>query len=164
LQQATTIVKIHMLLKTNTPMNAEIAEEQDTVELDGETEAVHAQLNQLTSKKLQYLPPGKFGQQSRGAGNRTIGQTGKPNTNFKAVICCVCRKKGHLQDECYTCIAKGLPCVHANGVRLKSQPPTPLTRMGRVAEIGQQEANGGHHGGESLLLCKTPLLSQWQII
>jgi hypothetical protein len=29
----------------------EIADNQDNVELDGEIEAVHAQLNQLTSKK-----------------------------------------------------------------------------------------------------------------
>jgi hypothetical protein len=61
-------------------------------------------------------------------------------------VVCV-RKKGHFQDKCYTHIAKGLPCVDANGVPLKNQPPTPPFRTGRVAEIGQQGAVGGHHGG-----------------
>jgi hypothetical protein len=36
LQQAITLVKIHMPLKTNTPMVNEVAEEQEALELDGE--------------------------------------------------------------------------------------------------------------------------------
>jgi hypothetical protein len=37
-KQAITLEKIHMPLKTNTPMVAEITDDQDTVELDGEIE------------------------------------------------------------------------------------------------------------------------------
>jgi hypothetical protein len=45
-----------MPLKTNTPMVAEITEEQDTVELDVEIEAALAQLNRLTSKNCNIDP------------------------------------------------------------------------------------------------------------
>jgi hypothetical protein len=147
-QQAITLEKIHTPLKTNTPMVNEIADEQENFELDGEIEAVRAQLNRSTSKKSQYKSQGKF-TPSGGSGYRNNGQQGNPsqNSNFKDVICRVCKKKGHFQDKCFTCIAKGLPCVDANGVPLKNQPPTPPPRAGRVAEIGQQGAMGGHHGG-----------------
>jgi hypothetical protein len=82
---------------------------------------------------------------------------GKPNTNFKDIICCVCKKKGHFQDKSYTRIPKGLPCVDANGVPLKSQSLTPPSRTGRVAKIGQQGSAGGHHGGVPLILEYSPV-------
>jgi hypothetical protein len=44
-QQAIILEKIHMPLKTITPMVNEISEDQDPVELVGEIEAVRAQLN-----------------------------------------------------------------------------------------------------------------------
>ncbi len=146
-QQAITLEKIHTPLKaTMAAAVNEIADEQDNCELDGEIEAVRAQLNRLTSKKSQYR--GKFTPSGGGSGYRNNGQQGKPaQTNFKEVICRVCKKKGHFQDKCFTRLAKGLPCVDANGVPLKNQPPTPPPRAGRVAEIGQQGATGGHHGG-----------------
>ena len=46
-----------------------------------------------------------------------------------------------MQDKCFTRIRKGLPCVDANGVPLKNQPPTP--QQGRVAEIGTSNQSGG---------------------
>jgi hypothetical protein len=147
-QQAITLEKIHTPLKTNMPAVNEIADEQDNDEIDGEIEAVRAQLNRLTSKKSQYRPQGKFNP-SGGSGYRNNGQQGKSsqNSNLRDVICRVCKKKGHFQDKCFTRIAKGLPCVDANGVPLKNQPPTPPPRAGRVAEIGQQGEMSGHHGG-----------------
>jgi hypothetical protein len=100
-QQAITLEKIHTPLKTNSPMVNEIAKENENSELEGEIEAVRAQLQRLTSKKLQFKPQGKFGQQPGGSGYPPNGQTSKPNSNFKDVICRVCRKKGHFQDKCY---------------------------------------------------------------
>jgi hypothetical protein len=49
-QQAITLEKIQMPMKTNTLMVNEISNEHNTVELDSEMEAVRAQLNQLISK------------------------------------------------------------------------------------------------------------------
>ena len=144
-QQAITLEKIHTPLKTNLPMVNEVDTEIETEELDGEIEAVRAQLNRLTSKKSKYK--GNYGQQSGGSGYRNSGQQGKQTPNVKDVICRVCKKKGHFQDKCYTRINKGLPCIDANGVPLKTQPATPPQRQGRVAEIGQQGTGGGHHGG-----------------
>jgi hypothetical protein len=59
---------------------------------------------------------------------------------LKGAICRCCKKKGHIQDKCFTHIRKGLLCVDANGVPLKTQPPT-LPQQGWVAEIGPQMAN-----------------------
>ncbi len=54
------------------PAVNEIADEQDNLELDGEIEAVRAQLNRLTSKKTQWRPQGKFSP-SGGSGYRSNG-------------------------------------------------------------------------------------------
>jgi hypothetical protein len=46
-----------------------------------------------------------------------------------------------MQDKCFTRIRKELPCVDANCVPLKNQPPT--SQQGRVAEIGMQNSQPG---------------------
>jgi hypothetical protein len=71
------------------------------LELNGEIEAERAQLNRLTSKKSQYKPQGKFNP-SGGSGYRNNGQQGKssPNSNFKDVICRVCKKGTLLYSHC----------------------------------------------------------------
>ncbi len=98
-QQAISLEKIHTPLKTNTSVVSEIAKNSDTVELDGKIEAVGAQLNRLTSKISQFILPGKFGQQSGRSGYRPTGQMGKSNSNFKHLVCRVCRKRGILRTN-----------------------------------------------------------------
>ena len=148
-QQAITLEKIHMPIKTNLPMVNEI-EEQEIDEIDGEIEAVRARLHTLNTKKSSYRPFSSTSKPGSASGSWTNGKSGKSNSNSntKDTICRVCKKKGHFQNVCYTRIAKGLPCVDANGVPLKTQPPPPPPRSGRVAEIGQQpQGASGHHGG-----------------
>jgi hypothetical protein len=72
----------------------EVDADQDTTELDGEIEAVRAQLNRLNSRKNQSKPQRPF-QNYGGSGQRSSNQSSKPNTNFKDVTCRVCKKKGH---------------------------------------------------------------------
>ena len=141
-QNALTLEKIHMPVKSFTNASVNEISEEDTQQIDGEIEAVQAQLQRLQTRRSQFRPgqfnkPGGFGFRQ----NSTSQQTGKP-LQLKDAICRCCKKKGHMQDKCFTRIRKGLPCVDVNGVPLKNQPPSP-PQQGRVAEIGTQNVQSG---------------------
>ena len=104
-------------------------------EMELEIDAVRAQLNRLEYRKKNQNSgrpnnSGRSGKQS--------GQTGKYDT--KNMICRCCKKKGHMQEVCYTRINKNLPCVDAQGNPWRTQPAKPA--QGRVNEIDDQS----HHG------------------
>ncbi len=129
-QQAITLEQIHTPLKANTPAAVnEIADEQDNCELDGEIEAVRAQLNRLTSKKSQYR--GKF-TPSGGSGYRNNGQQGKPaQTNFKEVICRICKKRAIFKTNALLELQKDYLVWMPMGYPLKTNHlPLPLAREG----------------------------------
>ena len=92
-------------------------------------EAVQAQLKRLQTRREQFY------QRRPDARPTNKKDSGKSN---KDIICRCCNKFGHMQDVCFTRIRKNLPCVDANGVPLKTQPPK-KPNQGRVNEIAQGE-------------------------
>ena len=139
-QSALTLEKIHMPIKSSMSASVNEIADEETTQIDGEIEAVQAQLQRLQTRRSQYKPgqfnkPGGFGSRQNYS-----QQSGKPLT-LRDSICRCCKKKGHMQDKCFTRIRKNLPCVDANGIPLKNQPPTP--QQGRVAEIGPQNSQSG---------------------
>ena len=146
-QQAITLEKVHMPLKHNLPAVNEIeGEDGDLEELDGEIAAVKAHMARLTSRRSQFRPNAQINSGgSPGYRKPATSSSQKGSSQNKDIICRHCKKKGHMQDKCSTRIAKGLPCVDINGIPLKTQPPTPPPRQGRVAEIGNQSAGSQGH-------------------
>ena len=98
-------------------------------EIELEIDAVRAQLKRLEYRKNSGRPntSGKTG----GTGN-----SGKYDQ--KSIICRCCKKKGHMQEVCYTRINKNLPCVDAQGKPWRTQPAKP---QGRVNEVAEQNSS-----------------------
>ena len=148
-QSALTLEKIHTPVKSSIHATVnEISEDSSDI-IDGEIEAVQAQLGRLQARRSQFKPNSNSGGQFNRSGgfgsrqnNSTSQQSGKP-LNLRDAICRCCNKKGHMQDKCFTRIRKGLPCVDAKGVPLRNQPPTPPPQQGRVAEVDLQNQSGG---------------------
>ena len=137
-QQALGLEKIHQPPKNFASMNAISEENDDTEEIDIEIDAVSAQLRRLQTKRSNFAQrPNNNKWTNNNSNNKDQGKF-----DMKDAICRCCKKKGHMQDVCFTRIKKGLPCVDAKGQVLKNQPPRP---QGRVNEINSQ--GGGAQNG-----------------
>ena len=108
-------------------VSAEQPESEGEIEL--EIDAVRAQLKRLEYRKNSGRP---------NTSGRTGGGTGTGKYDPKAVICRCCKKKGHMQEVCYTRINKNLPCVDAQGKPWRTQPAKP---QGRVNEVAEQNSS-----------------------
>jgi hypothetical protein len=60
-------------------------------------------------------------------GSKGNGGKGKSSGDKSAVKCCFYKKKGHMQQECYSRINKNAPCVDRNG--------RPLSGTGKLATV-----------------------------
>ena len=135
-QTALNLEKIHATPKNfSTSTVNEIAEEEGcSDQIDGEIDAIQAQLGRLQARKSQYN--NKRPQNYNGAKQNPAKSNSKD-----VVVCRICNKKGHYQTECFTRIRRNMPCVDKNGAPLRTQPPkqTLPPYQGRVNEISSHE-------------------------
>ena len=129
-QAAMALEKITSTPRATAAVNQVSTEQPESEgEIELEIDAVRAQLKRLEYRKNSGRP---------NTSGKTGGGTGTGKYDPKAVICRCCKKKGHMQEVCYTRINKNLPCVDAQGKPWRTQP---AKSQGRVNEVAEQNSS-----------------------
>ena len=129
-QAAMALEKITSTPRATAAVNQVSTEQPESEgEMELEIDAVRAQLKRLEYRRNSGRP---------NTSGKTGGGTGTGKYDPKAVICRCCKKKGHMQEVCYTRINKNLPCVDAQGKPWRTQPAKP---QGRVNEVAEQNSS-----------------------
>ena len=129
-QSAMALEKITSTPRATAAVNQVSTEQPESEgEMELEIDAVRAQLKRLEYRRNSGRP---------NSSGKTGGGTGTGKYDPKAVICRCCKKKGHMQEVCYTRINKNLPCVDAQGKPWRTQPAKP---QGRVNEVAEQNSS-----------------------
>ena len=117
-QAALALERIHGHPKSSFTSVNEISDEKEDKDVELEIDAVQAQLHRLQMKRRNFNVKPNTSTNTNKWSNKGMGKF-----DMKDVVCRCCKKKGHMQDVCFTRINKGLPCVDSKGVPLKTQPP-----------------------------------------